>query len=394
MIDSDAASVVTPTVRSVLRRALFWIAMAVVAIGLLLAVVVISRAGGSSIRLSSTNAAPQGAEALATVLADHGVAVTAASSLTNAAAAITNPGETTLLLYDDGAFLTDSQLERAASLAGTVVLVDPSFRQLKATAPELGQAGPVSGALKADCGLTAATKAGSVSGGGFGYRIIDPTVDAITCFGSGDAVFSLIQLHRTAGTFIVLGTTDALTNEFIAHDGNAALALNLLGSQKNLVWYIPTIADVTAASGPTTADLTPSWVIPSLALLAVAGLAGGLWRGRRFGPLIIENLPVTVRASETMQGRARLYEKSSSRLRALDALRIGMIDQLIPIVGLPRVSTVDEVVTSVATITQQPLAQIRRVLVDAAPRSDVELVRLSDELVILEHAVTTAVRPD
>ncbi len=43
------------------------------------------------------------------------------------------------------------------------------------------------------------------------------------------------------------------------------------------------------------------------------GIAAAFWRGRRFGPLVVENLPVTVRASETMLGRARLYEKSRAQ---------------------------------------------------------------------------------
>ena len=63
-------------------------------------------------------------------------------------------------------------------------------------------------------------------------------------------------------------------------------------------------------------------------LLLLVFLAAAFWRGRRLGPLVVENLPVVVRASETMEGRARLYQKSSARLHALDALRIGAIQRL------------------------------------------------------------------
>ena len=49
------------------------------------------------------------------------------------------------------------------------------------------------------------------------------------------------------------------------------------------------------------------FTLPVIVLLLTAGLAAAIWRGRRFGPLVPERLPVTVRAAETTEGRARLY---------------------------------------------------------------------------------------
>ena len=46
-----------------------------------------------------------------------------------------------------------------------------------------------------------------------------------------------------------------------------------------------------------------------------------LWRGRRFGPLAVEPLPVVVRASEATRGRARLYRRARAYGRATAALR-------------------------------------------------------------------------
>jgi hypothetical protein len=121
-------------------------------------------------------------------------------------------------------------------------------------------------------------------------------------------------------------------------------------------------------------------------------IAAAVWHGRRMGPLVIENLPVTVRASETMLGRARLYENSSSRLRALDSLRIGSLGRLAVLCGLPRVATVDDVVTSVSKLVKTQPLEIRRLLVDDIPGNDRELIRLSDDLLLLEREVTTAIR--
>ena len=70
-------------------------------------------------------------------------------------------------------------------------------------------------------------------------------------------------------------------------------------------------------------------------MLVLVALGAVFWRSRRVGPLVVENLPVVVRASETMEGRARLYERSNSRLHALDALRVGTVARLARTCGLP-----------------------------------------------------------
>ena len=60
------------------------------------------------------------------------------------------------------------------------------------------------------------------------------------------------------------------------------------------------------------------WIVWQLCL-AVLLLA--LWKGRRIGPLVAEQLPVVVRASETVEGRGRLYRSRRASDRAADALR-------------------------------------------------------------------------
>jgi len=134
-------------------------------------------------------------------------------------------------------------------------------------------------------------------------------------------------------------------------------------------------------------------VLPAVALVVLTALAAAVWRGRRFGPLIVENLPVTVRANETMQGRARLYQKSSARLRALDSLRIGTVERLAALCGLSRLASVDDVIASASAVARLQPAEVRRLLLDAVPATDRELVALSDQLLTLERAVATSVTP-
>jgi hypothetical protein len=132
---------------------------------------------------------------------------------------------------------------------------------------------------------------------------------------------------------------------------------------------------------------------PVMLLLTATAVAAMVWRGRRLGPLVVERMPVVVRASETTEGRARLYERSGQRRHALDQLRIGALGRLARLAGLSSTSSVDEVVDRVASLLQADPRGLRHVLVDADPADDAELVRLSDSLLDLEGAVARAAAP-
>ena len=119
-----------------------------------------------------------------------------------------------------------------------------------------------------------------------------------------------------------------------------------------------------------------------------------VWRGRRFGPLVAENLPVTVRASETMEGRARLYARSRDAVHAADALRIGAIGRLARDLGLGPAASAGDVADAAADRIGAPRAAVRGILIDSLPRTDAELVAVSDRLRDLEAAVHAAVRTE
>lgn len=132
---------------------------------------------------------------------------------------------------------------------------------------------------------------------------------------------------------------------------------------------------------------------PLAVLLVLVALGAMFWRSRRVGPLVVENLPVVVRSSETMRGRARLYERAGARLHALDALRIGTVSRLATACGLSRLASVDEVADAVAARTGRDRAEVAGILIHRIPQNDAELVRLSDELLQLETDTEAATRP-
>ncbi len=383
----------TPTIRAASRRSLYWIGVA--GFLLLIAVIVLATTGSSTggVRFSPTNAAPAGSKAIAEVLRQRGVDVAVPATLAAATAALRTPVGTTLLLVDPDSHLDRRQLRSLAALAGHVVLLSPTYSQLAALAPEVKPAGIVGrAALTAGCALPAATAAGTVGGAGSGYRVTAGSAPTSTCFGSGKGVFSVVDIAGSAPRLTVVGTGAVFDNEHVAQRGNAALALGLLGDHPRLVWYLPTIDD-SSISGPSIAELSPAWVGSVAPLVIIVALVAAFWRGRRLGPLVIENLPVVVRASETMEGRARLYQSGAARLRALDSLRIGAISRLATVCGLSRRATVDEIIAASAAITSRNPADIRSLLLTAEPGSDRELVRLSDGLLELERAVDRDIRP-
>lgn len=389
-------AVATPTLSAFLRRWSFWViaALCIVAVAII-AILVSGGTNAAGRALAGDNPAPAGSMAIVEVLRQQGVTVTLANSLDEVRAAVGT--DSTVLLSDVNGYLDSAQLTALSHLATRTVVVAPNFLTLEALAPGVGFGG-VSGAtsLTADCGVSAASRAEELLPGGDTLSIPNSGEHPLLtgCFASSTDTFSLVQGKADAASSLVSLVPDArlFNNENVADYGNAALALGLLGQGKSLVWYLPTLADLPRTGPPSLADVTPGWVSPALALFVVVAIFAAFWRGRRFGPLVAENLPVTVKASETMEGRARLYARSNARLRALDALRVGAVQRLARVVALGSLAQLEEIISSVAFFTGHPPHEVRRVLVDATPHTDAQLMALSNALQALEYATSRGVR--
>ncbi len=387
----------TPTVRQFFRRNTFWILLGIVALGVvLLSAILRGGASGTSIPLAADSPAPDGAKAVIEVLKNQGVTVHVADTAAEAdAALVENPGAT-LAVFDSAGYLDSDRLSEIVSEAGRTVLIAPDFGMLQAVAPSVRLAGSpdededAADAPAAACTVPAAERAGSMASG-LSFGIDDDT--SIGCFGNGPADAPSYPLVVTNDGISIVGPRAVFDNEHIVQRGNAALALNLLGETDTLVWYLPTTADLEASGPPTLQALTPDWLVPATSLLAITALVAIFWRGRRFGPLVVEDLPVTVPSGETREGRARLYQRSAARGRAVDALRIGATGRIAARLKLPRSSAVVEVAdTAAATLGRHP-SEIRALLVDAPPTSDRDVVALSDRLNDLERDIRHATDP-
>lgn len=394
--DPRNAPSVTPTLRTSARRSLFWVAAGagVIVVALVAALV----AGGQSAGrpLAADNAAPAGGQALAEVLRQQGITVVPVASLSEARAAVSAADEPTVFFSDPDGYLDGPGLTALPTLSPRTVIAGPDFLTLRSVAPEVGFGGVGSDSpVHAECGLPSARRAGSLSPPDQTLRIptgTDPagTATLTGCFPSGDGTYSVVNRAEGARSVTLVGDAALFSNDQISHYGNAALALNLLGARDTLVWYLPTLADVARTGPPSLGELTPGWLTPTLILLCLVFVAAAIWRGRRFGPLVAENLPVTVKASETMEGRARLYARGNTRLRALDALRIGATQRLAGMLGLGRGARLEEIVVAVAAHTGLPADQVRGALVQERPTGDADLMRLSARLEQLEQLTYAA----
>jgi len=173
----------------------------------------------------------------------------------------------------------------------------------------------------------------------------------------------------------------------LAKDGNAALALGLLDTHPNVVWLVPAIAPVSSGPHLSVSSLLPSRLKLAFLQLVIAVIVIAIWRGRRLGRLVPEDLPVVVRQSETVRGRSRLYRRSHSLDTAADALREGSRDRLAHRLGLGPRPQPAALVQAVAARATQPAAQIEALLYGSTPADDLTLVTLAQALTALEQEV-------
>jgi hypothetical protein len=198
----------------------------------------------------------------------------------------------------------------------------------------------------------------------------------------------LIRYRDGGRTVTVVGSTDFMTNKGLLHAGNAALAMNLAGDRPRVIWYAPHRIEGETSTPTSIYDLIPDNVTWIAWQLAIVVLLVALWKGRRIGPLVAEELPVVVRASETVEGRGRLYRSRRARDRAADALRTATLQRLLPRLGLGASAPAPVVVTTVARRSGADANYVSYHLFGPPPATDNDLLQLARALDEIERQVT------
>lgn len=387
----DAAPVLAPDTavreKGRLRSILGWavIAALVVVFALFVGSITMS-APDSRGALDPESADESGALALAELLRDQGVEITIARSRTAATAAL--DAESTLVMADPFA-LSDQAVTDLVAPADRTVILSSATRLLRILG--LGQNAPAlsDADLRAQCDLPEFDNVGTVHPD----RFFTPAAGVTGCYSDDDGAAAVLVDDSGARRVALLEGSALLSNEHLAENGNAALGLALLGQGDDVVWYVPSFedSDIEAQSTDTLATLTPPWVTPAILLLLLAGIVAGISRGQRFGPLVAETLPVTVRASETMHGRARLTAKTADAAHAAAALREGSLRRLAARLGLTARSTPSEIADAASDRLRIPRGSLHQLLAGPLPGTDPELIDTARRLAELEAAVQTAV---
>ncbi|NKE61912.1 DUF4350 domain-containing protein [Lentzea sp. PSKA42] len=313
-------------------------------------VITLLRGSGEGGSLDPRSFRPEGSHAVARLLEQNGVRV----ELTDNPSAV--DGATLFVAQPN--LIDPARLSDLSRRAAATVLLAPAGATAKAEV-ETRQPG---------CPL--ASKAGAATAGGFVYE------GEQRCYDS--------TLVRT-GTVTMIGHGGIFTNRSLDEEGNAALALSLLGQHERLVWYLPSAADRSQQKSLT--DLIPDGWKFGAVQLGIAAVVIALWRARRLGRVVPEPLPVIVRAAETVEGRARLYRRSHASAHAASVLRQATRDRLTPLLGLP---PGEDPSFEIARRTSRSVGDVRALLYSEEPVDDRGLVALADELDAVENEVRKA----
>jgi hypothetical protein len=387
-------------------------------LGILTAGVVIGLLQPSSSGYLDPNSTdPQGGHALADLLTNRGQQVIRT----------TTPGtDGDLVLVTSPDRLTSGQLTQLARFRGDLVITDPDAAALAALAPAVRLAGQGPGAaVPPRCAAQSAVLAGDADVGGTLLRTSDPAAE--TCYPNGGG-YSLIEYTDGSRVISVLGsstpltnggltngglTNGGLTNGGLTDRGNAALALNLLRTGHRVSWLVPTGSPGVTATGNgqrSFFSLVPEPVYLVAIQLGVAIVLAAAWRARRLGPVVPEQLPVIVRASETVEGHGRLYQARRARDSAAESLRAATRQRLSRVTGISDISVASGTEMTpnsrdfrgysnenhgslpggaivVASRTKRDPAAVKDLLYGPPPPTDAALVTLASDLDTLEREV-------
>ncbi|OBI21823.1 hypothetical protein A5712_14460 [Mycobacterium sp. E2327] len=359
-----------------------WVVLTIVALAVIAGVSAYLTAPRPGARMDPKSTEPDGARALVTLLRDGGVEVVVADTVADVERAA-RPG--TQILVAQSQYLTDTALlDRLGNAPGDLLLVEPTVRTREELMPGVRMsAGSMAFDKSPNCSLREANRAGTVRfGPSDTYRATDNRA-MTSCY---DGI--LIRYRDDGRIVTAVGSTDFMTNGSLLQAGNAALAMNLAGARPRLIWYAPHRVEGETSSPSSVSDLIPENVTWIVWQLCVVVLLVALWKGSRPGPLVAEELPVVVRASETVEGRGRLYRSRRARDRAAAALRTATIQRLLPRLGLGPGAPAPAVVATVARRSGADAGFVSYHLFGPPPATDHDLLQLARALDDIERQVT------
>lgn len=338
--------------------------------------------------------------------------------------------DTTLVISEDEVLSADGLAELHRAGFGRVVILNNDATTISSFLLGAGVSSytdNITTLVQPSCTIADPVAAGSVDLHTASATFTAGATDQVaSCYPVNGAPTLIYQNYGGADAYAV-GSTTFFENDELASAGNAALALRLFGARSKLLWLAPNFVPdpslqncsgygcgsdqnnpgpmptttITAGGGgggssasrPTLTSLMPSWIWWALLQLLVAVLLIAYWRGRRLGAVVTEQLPVTVRAAETVEGHARLYRRANAHGRAAELLRKATAGRLAGYFGIPAARAHADPSVLVAPVAARlNVAQdlIADLLTGQAPQSEADLVLLADRLDQLEQEVRSS----
>ncbi|WP_180272179.1 DUF4350 domain-containing protein [Actinomyces ruminis] len=339
----------------------------------------------SKVPYAIDNPHDDGAQALAQLLRAEGIDVTNVNSADAAITAAADGATVVVLNVGDMSYFDREQLARVGQ---DVVVLGTLYQDFGELSDMLPTGTSAAGSLQPECTDPDAVAARSLEGSA-GSIALNDVDGAVGCFPVDEAdedayAYATAPLNG-GGTLRVIADPRIVTNSKLTTAGNAALAIRALGHNQKLVWF-----DASRAGAVTSvwdSPALPPWLPVMVFLGAVVVVALAFVRGRRFGRLVPEDLPVLVQATETAIGRGRLYRRAGDRERAAQALRAGTALRLGRSLGLSSAAPRGELLQAAARACGRPAAEIDQALYGPTPADDQALADLAVRLEQLESEV-------
>jgi hypothetical protein len=378
------------SVRSRASRGKWWL----IGIGLVVALAVLVAVTSKPTdyrELSIGNSTDNGARAVAQILGDQGVTVRQFDAL--ARVFVADPATTTLVLANAD-YMTDAQIDSVLDYEGDILFIGASEYMVQSLDAGLDVAYDfLPENVAAECNDPDAVAAEESRLEWTGIVAIGAT-SAELCFGGRSDAHGMAVVETAQGTRTVIANWVVFENGQLENLGNAALALRTAGHHENVAWYLSDGFDTSVLGTPgepiefeAMPDFLPPGFGTALYALGLAALVAALWKGRRFGPLAVEPLPIAVRASEATRGRARLYRRARAYGRATAALRAAAARRMGGRLGVPRATSREGMVSAIERATGQPATEIAKILYGPPPTSEAEMISIVDQLDALEGKV-------
>jgi hypothetical protein len=287
------------------RRSLRRVAGPLLAVLALLAAGAVARGGAAEgPYLDPGSTSRSGTRALVDTLRQLGIDVEVPGDARRAARAL-DGAEVALVLGIDAGL--DDELEDLLANGGRVVVAVPRAPLVDGLTPAAPEAADGIGRTlrTPDCALL--PDVGPVASRSWAGFVVP--AEGTGCFGSGGPAAWLVAVPRGPGLLVALGGPEPLVNAELREADNAVLAASLLATGTGtLVVLGPAVVGAPTTGG--IGDLVPLRARHLLLATVLLAVVAAAWRGRRYGPVVTEPLPVRVPGGELVRAVADLQQRA------------------------------------------------------------------------------------